>query len=90
MTNEQPRRHDDEMRQIVQSRRANHSDVGIEVFMLLAVRPIGQRFRRALEVNGAAVATDAGIEGFVTKTQRKAKLVAVIGRRQPETVVQCP
>src|SRR5881397_3978215 len=72
----------------MQSRHANYIDVRVEMFMLLAIRPVGDRLRRAFEMNSKTVTTDAGIERLVAEVQVESKLVAVIRDCSVEIVHQ--
>src|SRR6185295_1383738 len=62
----------------MQSRHANYTDVHVEMFMLLAMRPVGDRLRRAFEMNSKPVTTDAGIERLVAEVQVESELLLVI------------
>jgi len=72
----------------MQARHTNHTDVRVEMFMPLPICSIGERFRRALEMNREAVTTDAGIEGLVAKVQLESKPSAVLRSRRIEIVDQ--
>src|SRR5437016_4240567 len=72
----------------MQVRRTNHTDVCVEMFMPLPMCPIGESFRRALEMNREDVATDAGIERLVAKVQLESKPFSVIRNRRIEVVHQ--
>src|SRR5439155_26740063 len=72
----------------MQARRTNHTDVHVEMLMPLPMCPVGERFRRALQMNREAVTTDAGIERLVAKVQLESKLSAVIRNRGIEIVDQ--
>src|SRR5262245_22826239 len=72
----------------MQARCTNHTDVSVEMLMPLPMRSIGERFRRALEMNRETVTTDAGIEGFVAIVQCESKPSAVILNRRIEIVDQ--
>src|SRR5215471_21493400 len=58
------------------------------MFVLLAVRPIGERFRRALEMNREAVAADARVERLIAEVQVEPEPAAVIRNRRIEIVDQ--
>ena len=62
----------------MQSRHANYADVHVEMFMLLAMRPVSDRLRRAFEMNSKTVTTDAGIERLVAEVQVESELLLVI------------
>src|SRR5262245_31134704 len=72
----------------MQARRSNDADVHVEVFMPLPVFAIGERFRRALEMNRTAVTTDAGIEVLVAEVQLESKPFTVIRNRSIEVIDQ--
>src|SRR5688572_6186610 len=64
---------------IMQSRHANYPYVNVEMFMLLAMRPVSDRLRRAFQMNSKTVTTDAGIERLVAEVQFESELLLVIG-----------
>jgi hypothetical protein len=66
---------------IVQACGANDANVGVEMFMLLAMRSVGDRLRRALEMYRESIATDARVERLVAEVQVKSELAAVIRNR---------
>ena len=72
----------------MQGRCSNYTDVDVEMFVLLSMRPIGQCFRRAFEMNREAVTADAGIEGLIAKVQLESELSAVICGRRIEIIDQ--
>jgi hypothetical protein len=63
---------------IMQACSANDANVDVEMFMLLAMRPVGDRLRRAFEMNRETVATNAGVERLVAEVQVESELPAVI------------
>src|SRR5438552_3398511 len=62
----------------MQSRHINYADVHVEMFMLLAMRPVGDRLRRAFEMNRETVAANACVERLVVEVQVESELLAVI------------
>ena len=78
----------------MQPRHTKYADVHVEMFMLLAMRPVGDGLRRALEMNRKTVATNARVERLVTEVQVESELAAVIRTqllredRPPRTAVR--
>src|SRR5688572_27252527 len=62
----------------MQSRHANYAYVDVEMFMLLAMRPVRDRLRRAFKMNSKTVTTDAGIKRLVAEVQVESELLLVI------------
>jgi hypothetical protein len=70
----------------MQACRAHHTDVRVKMFMPLSMRSIGERFRRALEMNREAVTAHAGVERLVAEVQLESKPLTIIRNRRIEIV----
>jgi hypothetical protein len=73
---------------VIQYRRVADGDMRIEVLVLLAMGTVGLVLGPGLEMNGAPVSADAGVEILVLKVEIEAEASTVILDRAVEVVHQ--